>query len=79
MNTNKKYDIKSNTTEQELKGIVFHLIITACVSAIVTAVNLIFCPVFLWFFFPVTGMAIGLAVHYSRVRMLLLAPAVDQN
>lgn len=54
-----------NTNYQNEKtGIIIHSIVTLGVSALLAVINLTLCPQFLWFFFPVAGMSIGLAAHY---------------
>lgn len=75
MNAN---DSRNSTAAQERKGLIIHLIATICVSALVTAINFILCPVFLWFAFPVAGMSIGLAAHYIGVRKLISARPASQ-
>ena len=54
--------------EEERKGLKIHSFVTLCVAILVTIINLAVCPQFLWFFFPVAGMSIGLLFHYMGVR-----------
>jgi hypothetical protein len=56
------------TQSEERKGLKIHAVVTLCVIALLTAINLTLCPGFLWFFFPLAGMSIGLAIHYFGVR-----------
>jgi hypothetical protein len=49
---------------EEMKGFKIHAAVTVFVLAILIVVNLVVVPEFLWFLFPLFGMAIGLAVHY---------------
>ncbi len=54
--------------QEEQKGLKIHAVVTLCVIALLTVINLTVCPEFIWFFFPLTGMSIGLAIHYLGVR-----------
>ena len=58
----------TTTQPEERKGLKIHAIVTLCVVALLTAINLTVCPQFLWFFFPLAGMSIGLAIHFFGVR-----------
>jgi hypothetical protein len=53
---------------EERKGLKIHGIVTLCVAALLTVINFAVCPEFLWFFFPLAGMSIGLIVHYLGAR-----------
>ncbi|MEM5770800.1 MAG: 2TM domain-containing protein [Bacillota bacterium] len=53
---------------EERKGLTVHAIVTLCVVALLITINLTLCPGFLWFFFPLAGMSIGLAIHFFGVR-----------
>lgn len=50
--------------QDEKIGMIVHAIVTLGVSALVTVINLTVCPQFLWLFFTVAGMSIGLSAHY---------------
>jgi hypothetical protein len=50
--------------QEEMKGFKAHAIITFLVLTLLTAINLIVVPEFLWVLFPLTGMSIGLGLHY---------------
>jgi hypothetical protein len=56
------------TQPEERKGLKIHAIVTLCVVALLIAINLTVCSEFLWFFFPLAGMSIGLAIHFFGVR-----------
>lgn len=53
---------------EEKKGLKIHAVVTIGVAALLTAINLAACPAFLWFFFPLAGMSIGLGAHYLGVK-----------
>jgi len=50
--------------EERRKGFKIHSRVYLGVSILLTAINLILVPEFLWFVFPVIGMGLGLALHY---------------
>jgi hypothetical protein len=49
---------------EEKRGFRIHLIVYSCVIPVLAAVNLVFVPQFLWFFFPLLGWGFGLTMHY---------------
>lgn len=46
------------------KGWRIHATVYAVVIPLLTAVNLLVVPEFLWFFFPMAGWGLGLTLHY---------------
>jgi 2TM domain len=46
------------------RGVIVHAVITAVVSAILIAVNILVAPEFPWSAFAVAGMLLGLGFHY---------------
>jgi hypothetical protein len=50
--------------EEERKGFRIHRTVYLCVISMLTLINLIVTPEFLWCIFPLAGMSIGLAFHY---------------
>ncbi len=59
------------TQSEERKGLKIHAIVTLCVVTLLAVINLAVCPGFLWFFFPLAGMSIGLGLHYFGARKAL--------
>lgn len=49
---------------EEKRGFRIHLLVYLCVIPVLTVVNLVFVPQFLWFFFPLVGWGFGLTMHY---------------
>ncbi len=69
MNSTNESRLKSEMRMQEdLReariGMLAHAVVYLVVSALLVVVNVTFVPQFLWFVFPVTGMGIGVAMHY---------------
>ncbi len=66
--TNETRLMNEMRTQEDLKGarigMLAHAIVYVIVSAVLVTVNFIFVPQFLWFVFPVTGMGIGVTMHY---------------
>lgn len=50
--------------EEERKGFRIHATVYLCVSMLLTVINVILTPEFLWFLFPLAGMGLGLMLHY---------------
>ncbi len=61
-------EYKKKSREYEMneskKGLIAHTAIVSVVSVVLTGINLTFTPEFLWFVFPMGGMAIGVVMHY---------------
>lgn len=55
---------KEMRCREEKRGFRIHLIVCLCVVPVLAAVNLVFVPQFLWFFFPLFGWGFGLTMHY---------------
>lgn len=51
---------------EEKKGFVIHLVVYVLVNAMLIAINLIYNPEDIWFFYPLLGWGIGLTAHYLR-------------
>jgi hypothetical protein len=60
--TNLNYDQRKEAEER--KGFRIHRTVYVFVSALLTLINLILTPEFLWFLFPLAGMGLGLVLHY---------------
>lgn len=65
-------------TKDARKGLIAHAVVVTAVGALLTAINLAFVSEFLWCVFPITGMAIGVAVHYL-FGIRLLDRALEQK
>ncbi len=65
-------------TRDAKKGLIAHAVVVTAVGALLTAINLTFVSEFLWFPFPITGMVVGVAVHYL-FGVRLLDRALDQR
>ena len=58
-------------TRDAKKGLIAHAVIVTAVGVLLTAINVTLVSEVLWCVFPITGMAIGVAVHYLfGVRLL---------
>ncbi|MCD6528970.1 2TM domain-containing protein [Candidatus Bathyarchaeota archaeon] len=57
--------------EEEKRGFVVHLIVYILVNGMLIAVNLLYSPEVIWFFYPLIGWGIGISMHYLfAVRFL---------
>ena len=50
--------------EDVRRGFITHLVIYILVNVMLIAINLIYVPQVLWFFYPLIGWGIGVAMHY---------------
>jgi fatty acid desaturase len=50
--------------EEARRGFIAHLVIYILVNIMLIAINLIYVPGELWFFYPLIGWGIGVAMHY---------------
>ncbi|MCD4840563.1 MAG: 2TM domain-containing protein [Methanosarcinales archaeon] len=55
---------KEMMAEEEKRGFRIHLVAYVLVNAILIAVNFIYSPKAIWFFYPLLGWGIGITVHY---------------
>ncbi|RLG98237.1 hypothetical protein DRO47_00280 [Candidatus Bathyarchaeota archaeon] len=57
--------------EEEKSGFLVHLIVYILVNTMLIAVNLLYSPEVIWFFYPLIGWGIGISMHYLfAVRFL---------
>jgi hypothetical protein len=50
--------------EEKKRGFLIHLVVYVSVNAMLVAINLIFSPEAIWFFYPLLGWGIGITAHY---------------
>ena len=50
--------------EEEKRWFLAHLIVYGLVNAMFIAINLIYSPERIWFFYPLIGWGIGISMHY---------------
>lgn len=50
--------------EKAKRGFTVHLIVYIIVNVMLIAINLIYTPKTIWFFYPLLGWGIGIAIHY---------------
>lgn len=55
---------------EQRTGFYIHATVYTIVNALLVTMNLYFVPSVLWFYFPLLGWGIGLAVHYIGVTRL---------
>ena len=67
MNTEEIKFQKAQERVKEIKGLYIHLIVYIVVNLILFSINIIFSPAYLWFFWPLMGWGIGLAMHTLSV------------
>lgn len=53
------------SAKQGKKGFLIHLTAYVVVNSLLTTVNLLFVPEFIWCIFPLVGWGIGLTMHYT--------------
>ena len=51
-------------TEEARRGFIAHLIVYILVNVMLIVINLIYVPKVIWFFYPLIGWGIGVAMHY---------------
>ncbi len=51
-------------SEEEKKGFLAHLVVYVLVNAMLIAINFIYSPETIWFFYPLIGWGIGISMHY---------------
>ena len=51
-------------SEDEKKGFSVHLVVYVLVNAMLVAINFIYSPETIWFFYPLIGWGIGISMHY---------------
>ena len=57
--------------EEEKRGFLVHLIVYILVNTMLIAVNLLYSPEVIWFFYPLIGWGIGISMYYLfAVRFL---------
>lgn len=52
------------TIEEKKRGFFIHLTVYVLVNALLVAVNLVYSPKHLWFFYVLLGWGIGILMHY---------------
>jgi len=50
--------------EEEKRGFLIHLVVYVLVNIMLMVINILYTPGFFWFFYPLLGWGIGIAVHY---------------
>jgi len=50
--------------EEEKRGFLIHLVVYVLVNIMLMVINFLYTPGFFWFFYPLLGWGIGIAVHY---------------
>jgi len=50
--------------EEEKRGFSAHLVVYVLVNAMLIAINHIYSPEDIWFFYPLIGWGIGISMHY---------------
>ena len=58
---------QANKRVQELKGFYGHLAVYMIVNAFLLVINLLTSPHALWFYWPLLGWGIGIAIHAAAV------------
>jgi hypothetical protein len=57
--------------EEEKRDFLIHLVAYVLVNAMLIAINFIYSPDVIWFFYPLLGWGIGITVHYlTSVRWI---------
>ena len=51
-------------SEEEKIGFSVHLVVYVLVNAMLIAINLLYSPEAIWFFYPLLGWGIGISMHY---------------
>ena len=54
----------SEATAAARRGLQIHAVVSVAVIALLTVINLLTVPEFLWFIFPTIGMTLGVGAHY---------------
>jgi len=67
MNTEEIKYQKAKERVEAIKGFYIHLIVYVVVNLILFSINMIASPASLWFFWPLIGWGIGLAMHALSV------------
>ena len=58
-------------SEEEKRVFLIHLVVYVLVNAMLIAINFIYSPEAIWFFYPLIGWGIGISIHYlSGVRWI---------
>jgi len=58
-------------SEEEKRVFLIHLVVYVLVNAMLIAINFIYSPEAIWFFYPLIGWGIGITIHYlSGVRWI---------
>ncbi|MDP2088300.1 MAG: 2TM domain-containing protein [Flavobacteriaceae bacterium] len=69
METNQEYErfYRAKKQVKAIKGFYNHLISFMIVNTFLIAINLIYSPVYLWFFYPLLGWGLGVFFHAMKV------------
>ena len=51
-------------SEEEKRDFLVHLVVYVLVNAMLIAINFIYSPEAIWFFYPLIGWGIGISIHY---------------
>ena len=57
---------KEMRTADEQKGFLIHLVVYVLINAMLIAINFLYSPDDIWFFYPLLGWGIGITAHYLR-------------
>lgn len=63
--------------DEAKRGFLVHLIIYILVNAMLIAINLIYSPEAIWFFYPLIGWGIGLTMHF--ISMLWVEKEMEKR
>lgn len=50
--------------DEEKRGFLIHLVVYVLINAMLIAINFIYSPEAIWFFYPLLGWGIGITAHY---------------
>lgn len=69
METNLAYEKYQRAKKQvtEIKGFYSHLLAYTTVISFLAVINLIYSPIYLWFFYPLLGWGLGVFFHAMKV------------
>ena len=62
-------------SEEEKRDFLVHLVVYVLVNAMLIAINFIYSPGAIWFFYPLIGWGIGISIHYLSGCLLYTSPS----
>jgi len=72
-----KKNYREVVKQEEKRDFIIHLIVYVFVNILFLVINLLYSPQHLWFFYPLIGWGIGIAMHY--VGVLWIEKSVKQR